>query len=399
MAWWQDREALRRYVADLLAAEFSRLRPGLPPASWTDENLRLDDAGDDITCLGADSLELVSLATALNEALHLHRTGVEDYLLMRRQLRDWLDIAAHCLENFDAEIGFRTSGSSGPPKLCVHPAARLEEEISFLARLVGPRRRVLQVVPAHHIYGFLFTVMLPGRIGASVVDSRRRIGIDAQPGDLVVGYPEFWSRLERSGRPWPEDVIGVVSTGPCPADVAAGLRAGRLSRFIEVYGSSETAGIGWRDGSRSDYTLFPHWQRQEDGILHRSSGLAASLQDRLLWHDDSHFEVLGRLDGAVQIGGINVFPGHVRDVLCRHPAIAEAAVRPMAMAGAGAGSLRLKAFIVPADPAADIAALRSGIESWMAVHLAPVERPRSLRFGPALPLTAMGKPADWPAAD
>ncbi|MBS4048882.1 MAG: 4-coumarate--CoA ligase [Alphaproteobacteria bacterium] len=393
MAWWQDRTALQRYVADLVVGEFSRLRPGLPPLrpeTWTEDFSLADDG------LGADSLERLNIASALNEALHLHRVGAEDYLLMRWRLGDWLDIATHCLQKFDSEIGFRTSGSSGPPKLCTHAVARLEEETDVLATLIGRRSRVLQVVPGHHIYGFLFTVMLPRKLGdAKVVDGRNRLRLPVQPGDLVIGYPEFWTRQLQSGQSWPEDVIGIVSTGPCPPAVAAGLRRGALHRFIEVYGASETAGIGWRDGTRESYTLFPYWQPDGTGLRHRGSELSVALQDHLLWQDETQFTLQGRHDGAVQVGGINVFPAHVRDVLCRLPGVREASVRPMPLAN----GVRLKAFVVPTDPQQDTAILRKTIEDELASQLSEAERPRSLTFGAALPVSETGKMADWNISD
>lgn len=392
MRWWQDRSALRRYVADLVAGEFAALRPGLPPladTAWTDD-LRLDGDG-----LGADSLELLSLASALNETLHLHRAGAEDYLLVRRTLGGWLDTVAWCLDRFDDQIGFRSSGTAGPPKLSSHPVARLDEETDCLAGLIGPRRRVLSVVPAHHIYGFLFTVMLPGKLGATVVDARRRLRLQPEPGDLIVGYPEFWAQHLRRPQSWPEDVIGVVSTAPCPAAVSAGLRQSGLARFIEVYGSSETGGIGWRDGSSAGYRLFPYLEQSDGVIRHAATGVEAALQDRLAWPEARHFTVEGRLDGVIQVGGINVSPAHVRAILEQHPGVATAAIRPMPVAD----GLRLKAFIVPADPARDEAALRRDIETWLANRLSAPERPRSLTFGPALPRGPYGKAADWPTAD
>jgi 4-coumarate--CoA ligase len=67
---------------------------------------------------GTDSLELVSLATALVEALHLHRSGIEDYLLARRTLGEWIEICAGGLARFDGALTFCTSGSTGKPKSC-----------------------------------------------------------------------------------------------------------------------------------------------------------------------------------------------------------------------------------------------------------------------------------------
>jgi hypothetical protein len=58
---------------------------------------------------------------------------------------------------------------------------------------------------------------------------------------------------------------------------------------------------------------------------------------------------------------------------------------------------RLKAFIVPAPGAPACAGLRREIAAWIDLTLPVPERPRALSFGPALPVTPTGKPADWPA--
>jgi acyl-coenzyme A synthetase/AMP-(fatty) acid ligase len=58
---------------------------------------------------------------------------------------------------------------------------------------------------------------------------------------------------------------------------------------------------------------------------------------------------------------------------------------------------RLKAFVVLRQPGADEDALRAGLAAHVEALLPPPERPRAFTFGPAVPLTPMGKPADWPA--
>ena len=86
-AWWRRAPVLRRFVVDLLADEMARhRRAAVQHASLWSDHLRLDDD------LGCDSLELVTLATALAEAVHLHESGIEDYLLARRTLGDWIAI-------------------------------------------------------------------------------------------------------------------------------------------------------------------------------------------------------------------------------------------------------------------------------------------------------------------
>ena len=50
---------------------------------------------------------------ALAEALQMHESGIEDYLLVRQTLGDWRHIAHTSLSRFSARLTFRTSGSTG----------------------------------------------------------------------------------------------------------------------------------------------------------------------------------------------------------------------------------------------------------------------------------------------
>ena len=95
----------------------------------------------------------------------------------------------------------------------------------------------------------------------------------------------------------------------------------------------------------------------------------------------------GRRDGAVQVGGHNVYPERIRRRLLEHLDVAEAAVRMDAATG------RLKAFVVPRAAALDRCTAKE-LDTWCAV-LRDVERPRPITIGAAVPLTSMGKLADW----
>jgi long-chain acyl-CoA synthetase len=398
--WWCVPGALERFVADLIADELLHLRPGagaLPARPWP-LALRLDEDG-----LGLDSLERMSVASALNEALHLHESGVEDLLLVRRCFGDWVDLARIGLGHASQRLTFRTSGSSGTPKPCLHDLASLEQEVEFLGVLLAGRRRVFSAVPAHHLYGFLFTVLLPARWGGVDVRDVRQVTPQALaaglvPGDLLISHPAHWALLARHGGPLSPGVVGVSSTAPCPAGLAEQLTTTcGLQRLVQVYGSSETAGIGWRDTAGGPFRLMPHWSRLcgDDGALQRRLPQGGHgpvlLQDHLDWRDAAHFTVGGRRDQAVQVGGINVFPARVRQVLLAHAAVQEAVVRRMS---ADEGE-RLKAFVVP-RAGVDRQRLVDELALWVAQHLTPPERPKAFTLGDRLPINAMGKVADWP---
>ena len=89
------------------------------------------------------------------------------------------------------------------------------------------------------------------------------------------------------------------------------------------------------------------------------------------------------------MGGTNVFPARVRQVLLDHPQVADAAVRLMAPEE---GS-RLKAFVVSA-PGCDVEALPSALWAWTESRMSAPERPKAFTIGAQSPRNAMGKLAD-----
>ncbi len=102
---------------------------------------------------------------------------------------------------------------------------------------------------------------------------------------------------------------------------------------------------------------------------------------------------LGRRDGAVQVGGINVFPAKVKKTLEEVPGVADMAVRAFAASG-DAARQRLKVFVVP-KAGVDAAELEAALRRHAVEALSSVERPASYTFGAALPVNAIGKLADW----
>jgi len=400
--WWTQRPALLRYIADLVAGELAALRhdPSIEPGAWTGSLSLQQD-------LGLDSLELLHVAGVLATALGMQHSGVEDYLLARRSLGEWADLAATALAHWDQEIVFGTSGSSGQPKRCVHELACLEQEAAALASLFPGRRRLLVAVPSHHIYGFLFSHLLPRHLGLGpddVLSVRARLPGQlaryTQPGDLVIGHPLFWEAACAARAPFAPDVFGVSSTAPCPDPVAEAAEEAGLAALFQVYGSSETGGLGWRRTAHEDYRLFPYLARGagERGLLRAMPGgatISMQAQDALDWRGARSFAVGARCDGALQVGGVNVFPERVREVLRAHPGVADAAVRLMRPDE----GLRLKAFIVPhaghGEAREDFV---RELRAWVDARLAVAERPKAFTFGSALPRTAMGKAADWSIA-
>ena len=397
-----SRRALARVLRSLLTAELRAARSRkrylagadaeMPAADWP-EALPLGREG-----LGCDSLDLLALAAATNEMFHLHQARTETDLLSSPVFGNWLDVVEAAWRAGVDRITFATSGSMGRPKPCIQSASHLRTEIETLADRWAGRRRLVALAPAHHIYGFLFTAMLPDRLAVPCLDVES-FGIAdfvaaLRPGDLVVSFPERWAYLERSIPAWPRDVEGAVSTAPCPPEVLAGLAERRLARMTQVYGSSETAGIAWRASPDEPYALMPQWRMSEPlneaapSLIH-ADGTTHALMDRITRVGPRSFQLAGRRDGSVQVGGVNVSPAAVAERLTGRPGVRWAAVRLM---HAEEGR-RLKAFVLP-EPGIDADALRREVEAWAAAHLPAAERPGSVTVGDAA-LETPGKGFDW----
>lgn len=407
MTWWQP-PTVQSLLQDLILDELRRLRPAQAASLQAPGQTPSPDA------IELDSLERLQVASRIATFFQMREVGLEDNLLSTRTLAAWTAVVTESLARHDRTLGFSTSGSTGEPTVAIHAVERLEQESAFWAAQLRerdtPPAAILSVVPRHHIYGFLFTVLLPQALGVELIDARSwlpsRLARTLQPTSVIVGYPDFWRLFAADPTPLPPGVGGITSTAPCPGAVAQALVPARLQWLIQIYGSTETAGIGWRDTAAADYQLLPGWQRTADGQLRAQGGDGEALDtahpdpapppetappDALEWSDARHFRILGRHDRAVAIGGLNVHPERIAAWLQQQTGVAQARVRAM-RPDEGA---RLKAFIVPAPPDAPIAPLRAQLLAAIERELQPMERPRALTFGATLPEGTLGKAADW----
>jgi amino acid adenylation domain-containing protein len=118
-----------------------------------------------------------------------------------------------------------------------------------------------------------------------------------------------------------------------------------------------------------------------DGRLYRSG-------DRARWVRGLGLMFEGRLDDQVKIRGFRIELGEIQSALAEHAAVSESAV---VADSSGPGDARLVAYVVPADPAADIGELTAALRVWLAAKLPEHMVPASFTTLPALPLTANGK--------
>ncbi|MBC8167895.1 MAG: 4-coumarate--CoA ligase [Bryobacteraceae bacterium] len=376
---------LRRVISSLIQSEI------------VSSKKEIGFVGPDET-LRADSLEMLSLATRVAQMFHLHEAGVQEYLVSYRTLGEWVEVVQFALTKGTGRISFQTSGSTSNPVICPHHISTLEQEIGELKILFRQIKRIISLVPSHHIYGFLFTALLPAALEIPVVEGRRRALLEMldslEDGDLVIGSPFHWLQIDRTAPSFPPHVAGVSSGGPCNDEVRLSLERKGL-RLTDVYGSSETAGIGYRQGVGIPFRLFSFWKHTGKDSLTRhlpDGGVAEySIPDQLNWIDHQTFTVSGRRDGVVQVAGMNVSPELIAARIKAHPSVAECAVRLMR---AEEGE-RLKLFVVWEPELNSPSDLTSHLEDWLRENFRSHERPCTIAVGTEIPRNPMGKLTDW----
>lgn len=217
----------------------------------------------------------------------------------------------------ETRIHMFTSGSTGKPKDVIQRMTEFNEDNAFVFSKWGEefqKRKLVATVSQHHIYGFLFTIALP--FAAGVPFRRKRIEIPNEFEKLtderymIIAVPAFLKRTNEVEDKLPlNDCFIFTSGGVLLPEVAK--KTNEVFGFwpVEVYGSTETSGIAYRQSKNGlEWTPFDNAQiwKNEDGCLVIKSpyikdpaGFATA--DLVDIHPDGRFIMKGRSDSIVKI--------------------------------------------------------------------------------------------------
>lgn len=270
----------------------------------------------------AEDRQPVMPQNAQSETLRLVAAVVDAELPQQLPKHDSIEVLLPVTGSLATQLTLFTSGSSGEPQAITKSVRQLFNEVHTLEATFGAHLGNAQVVTTishQHIYGLLFTIVWPLCAGRGLALQRFE-------------YLEQWQQFHPSADDYymvstpahlerfhdlshllcaPSALRAVFSSGgPLAESVPQRYRDLELPAPIEVYGSTETGGIGWRQRTAASqaFRRFPKVELtvdQESRLCLRSPHLPDEQRyttaDKVELLNEDEFNVLGRADRIVKI--------------------------------------------------------------------------------------------------
>ncbi|MDQ2069992.1 AMP-binding protein [Natronospira bacteriovora] len=323
--------------------------------------------------------------------------------------------AAALTIDLDTPLDMFTSGSTGDPKRISKRFRQLDAELAVLEALWGEQLgncRVVATVPHYHLYGLIFRLLWPFAAGRAFPElsllEPPRIAAACAVADAtaLVSSPAHLKR-------WPgfaslqvaKVKLPVIfsSAGPLPAETSRRLHDALDPISVwEVYGSTESGGIAWRDQGAPG---FADWHVFDGVELGFPDGQQGRLSVRSApcggdWMDTGDraelvgkaFRLLGREDGVVKIEDRRISLQEIEQALEALDWVSEAAVLAMD----GERQTTAAALVLSAEGRRELEQLggwrfRGALRERLGDRFTDVVLPRRFRYLEALPRNATGK--------
>ncbi|MGP2483077.1 AMP-binding protein [Pantoea eucalypti] len=302
-----------------------------------------------------------------------------------------------------------TSGSTGTPRQVMKSLTVMEQESRWLSALWGEQLqgcRVIASVSHQHLYGLSFRLFLPMTL---------RLPFSAQPlfyGEQLaqlprdcryafISSPAFLSRLDSTlDAPGCELIVSAGGTLRGPDAEQVWQRFG--CPVSEIYGSTETGILAWRQCDRADAPwrsfsgvrleqVTPERWQVWSPLIAGDNGLA--LDDRLNMQPDGGFQLAGRHDRIVKIGDKRISLSEIERRLTDLPEIDDAVALVVTRHDRQAIGV-----VLSLTSTLDEAALHQHRQQWkrqLQCWLEPLAMPRYWRIVATIPVTPQSKRA-WP---
>ena len=329
---------------------------------------------------------------------------VSSLLAAPANIPDW----PHYAPNASA-LTMYTSGSTGEPAAFPKSFKQLNAEIETLEDTFQDNlgtAAILSTVSHQHIYGLWFKILWPlcaGRIIylpplfypeeiIAAARSLREAALVTSPAHLK-RLPEapHWAAIADRWR------AIFSSGGPLPFETAQLVQRIFTKAPIEVYGSSETGGVAWRERNVENvpWRHFPKVEVKLDttsgALCVRSPHLPDErwfvTSDRAIFTNDG-FELLGRLDRIVKVGEKRISLTSIENSLLASHLVQEVRILPLTLR-----EDRLGAVLVPSEKGLklDNKTLKKRLLSHLAGSMEKIAIPKRWRFVTSFPINSQSK--------
>ncbi len=332
-----------------------------------------------------------------------------------------------------------TGGTTGDPKGAMLTHAGLTAQLTQLLAILPPLggeecHSFLSIMPFFHVFGLMGNIVLPAAMRASTIPVPRYT-----PGDLLrtidrcrptffVGAPSVYISLMQQKDIARHDMTCIryciSGSAPFPAEKLRQWQAMTHAAITEGYGLTEASPVlsanplsgvqkigsigvplpltsikivdsGDPDrelGDNERGELIAKGPQLMAGYWNRPDETAATLRDGWLHtgdiayrDEDGYYFLVDRKKDLVIVGGYNVYPREVEEVLHEHPHVEEAVAVGVSHPTRGEA---LKAFIVPKAGAIPS---KADLTAHCRARLANYKIPKFFEFRTDLPKTIIGK--------
>ncbi len=302
-------------------------------------------------------------------------------------------------------VSLFTGGTTGAPSIWAKSGENLFAEAAFLAEYfhITAADCIVATVSPCHIYGLLFTVLLPLVSSATVLAETPSFpaeieeAIQKNSATILAAVPAHYRALRHKSVNPGSLRLAVSSAGMLASDDNDAFVAHNTTAVVEVYGSTETGGIATRNraAGEQDFTPFAtvDWKVSNGRLAVRSPYVSARTHvdrdgffitgDRVDSDGGDGFILKGRADTITKVGGERVDLDEVAEALRKQPEVEDCFV--LSLPGPGGRENRICALVQSADFHKEL--VFSGLQSL----LEPAALPRLIRAVPRMPMTRAGK--------
>ena len=312
----------------------------------------------------------------------------------------------------DAILVLFTSGSAGKPQMLRKKLPQLAAEVDQLESTFGAHlghSRVYATVSHQHIYGLLFRVLWPLAYQRAfcqfTIEYLEQLFHNDVAICCLISSPTHLTRLPEVNGQQSQVTLVFSSGGPLPNSASRQANNVFHADVVEVFGSTETGGIGWRRQhcGETAWTLFDVVQakiNEQQCLVVKSPYLANDdwfTTTDLVAVEGETFTLIGRADRVVKVEGKRVSLEQIEAHLLADAWVEDVRVEPVVRAGAIATRDELMALVVLSD--SGLVALKEHGRQILTRHFKLqlsqlLERPlvpRRWRYIDQLPRTTQGK--------